>query len=62
MKNQHIIPAVFAAFAICGGAFAATGDATVTKWAGDAKGAFMLMFDDGWPYITQTAARESNSI
>ena len=55
MKNQHIIPAVFAAFAICGGAFAATGDATVTKWAGDAKGAFMLMFDDGWPSLWQAA-------
>ena len=36
-------------------AFAAVGDATVAKWDGDARGAFMLMFDDGWPSLWQAA-------
>ena len=36
-------------------ASAAVGDATVAKWAGDARGAFMLMFDDGWPSHWQAA-------
>ena len=36
-------------------ASAAVGDATVAKWGDDAKGAFMLMFDDGWPSLWQAA-------
>ena len=36
-------------------ASAAVGDATVAKWADDARGAFMLMFDDGWPSLWQAA-------
>ena len=36
-------------------AIAAPGDAEVAKWAHGAKGAFMLMFDDGWPSAWQAA-------
>ena len=37
------------------GLSAAPGDAEVTKWANGANGAFMLMFDDGWPSAWQAA-------
>ena len=51
MKTTAMIFAVVAPIA----ALAAPGDAEVTKWAHGAKGAFMLMFDDGWPSLWQAA-------
>ena len=51
MKATTMMLAVVAPIA----ALAAPGDAEVTKWAHDAKGAFMLMFDDGWPSAFQAA-------
>lgn len=51
MKTTAMIFAVVAPIA----ALAAPGDAEVTKWAHGAKGAFMLMFDDGWPSAFQAA-------
>ena len=55
MKTQKLLVPVAAAATLAGSAFAAVGDATVAKWAGDARGAFMLMFDDGWPSLWQAA-------
>ena len=55
------LPSYLLAFCILHSAFcissasAAVGDATVAKWGDDAKGAFMLMFDDGWPSLWQAA-------
>lgn len=46
---------LFAAAMSAAGAFAGVGDAEVMKWHGGAKGAFMLMFDDGWPSAFQAA-------
>ena len=46
---------VFAAAMSAAGAFAGVGDAEVMQWADGAKGAFMLMFDDGWPSAFQAA-------
>ena len=51
MKATTMIFAVVAPLA----ALAAPGDATVKKWENGAKGAFMLMFDDGWPSAWQAA-------
>ena len=51
MKATTMILALVAPIA----ALAAPGDAEVTKWAHGAKGAFMLMFDDGWPSAFQAA-------
>jgi peptidoglycan/xylan/chitin deacetylase (PgdA/CDA1 family) len=34
------------------------GDTRVAKWQGDAKAAFLLMFDDGWPSHWQVAVPE----
>lgn len=38
---------LFAAAMSAAGVFAGIGDAEVMKWYGGAKGALMLMFDDG---------------
>ena len=40
---------------VASGLSAAPGDAEVTKWENGAVGAFMLMFDDGWPSAWQAA-------
>ena len=51
MKHAALAIATLSATAL----FAAPGDATVEKWENGAKGAFMLMFDDGWPSAWQAA-------
>ena len=51
VKHAALAVAALSASAL----FAAPGDATVEKWENGAKGAFMLMFDDGWPSAWQAA-------
>ncbi len=57
MKPKRLMVCLAAAF-MATGLFAAPGDATVAKWDGDAAGAFMIMFDDGWPSAFQMAIPE----